>query len=396
MPYLHEFGRDDIFINRMITSPQYEFVMYSGSSFINNDRYMGVNIPDGMISLFEYNVDRDGTTQQLIRPFIIKDGSWLAPPSVTPEAYQELEPGTIIYGEYPLTSSISLHLYPSMAYPFPDGTPAEKDTYVDARKGLMALKNTMNYYRMKSNAYEFEREYLSGSVNMVQIPSIFYDTGIDPGTVNLKFYFSGTLVDEAVDKYQNGELISTAGLLSGSTVGVVLYNEGFVLLTNTGSISTNVDNYSGTGVTSESSWIYYGAYSTGSITGSTGTYASSSLYTMSFKGTQSIPTMTMFATAYPGDTDNSLNPTWIDSTRGYWRGSSSVTPNNYVEPSLLDIKNTIQSQYCEFEDEFEKQVFISEIGIFDKDKNLIGVAKLANPVQKKITDDYTFKLKLDL
>ena len=73
-----------------------------------------------------------------------------------------------------------------------------------------------------------------------------------------------------------------------------------------------------------------------------------------------------------------------------------MTPNNYVEPSLLDIKNTIQSQYCEFEDEFEKQVFISEIGIFDKDKNLIGVAKLANPVQKKITDDYTFKLKLDL
>ena len=71
-----------------------------------------------------------------------------------------------------------------MAYPFPNGTPAAKDTYVDARKGLLSLKNTMNYYRLKSNAYEFEREYLSGSVNMVQIPSIFYDSGIDPGTVN--------------------------------------------------------------------------------------------------------------------------------------------------------------------------------------------------------------------
>ena len=82
MPYLHEFGPDDIFINRMITSPQFEFVMYSGSSFINNDRFMGVNIPDGSISLYEYNVDRDGTTQQLIYPFIIKDGNWLRFPKL--------------------------------------------------------------------------------------------------------------------------------------------------------------------------------------------------------------------------------------------------------------------------------------------------------------------------
>jgi hypothetical protein len=36
------------------------------------------------------------------------------------------------------------------------------------------------------------------------------------------------------------------------------------------------------------------------------------------------------------------------------------------------------------------------VGIFDEDKNLIGVAKLANPVMKKEIDEYTFKLKLDL
>ena len=29
-------------------------------------------------------------------------------------------------------------------------------------------------------------------------------------------------------------------------------------------------------------------------------------------------------------------------------------------------------------------------------KNLIGVAKLANPVRKLETDEYTFKLKLDI
>ena len=45
---------------------------------------------------------------------------------------------------------------------------------------------------------------------------------------------------------------------------------------------------------------------------------------------------------------------------------------------------------------FEKQVFISEIGIYDKEKNLLGIAKLANPVTKKESQDYTFKLKLDM
>ncbi len=34
--------------------------------------------------------------------------------------------------------------------------------------------------------------------------------------------------------------------------------------------------------------------------------------------------------------------------------------------------------------------------LFDKEKNLIGIATLANPVQKKEVDNYTFKLKLDM
>ena len=45
---------------------------------------------------------------------------------------------------------------------------------------------------------------------------------------------------------------------------------------------------------------------------------------------------------------------------------------------------------------FEKTVFINKIGIYDENKNLIAVAKLAKPVRKRDSDDLTFKLKLDL
>ena len=108
--------------------------------------------------------------------------------------------------------------------------------------------------------------------------------------------------------------------------------------------------------------------------------------------------MTMFATARQGQVNNSLNPTWLSASGDSlnWRSSIVNGSGQYIEPRQVDIKNTMQNEYCNYESGFEKQVFISQIGIFDKDKNLLGIAKMANPVQKRETDDYTFKLKLDM
>ena len=78
MPYLHSFGPDDILQNRMVARPKFDFVMYSGSAYINNDgEFLGENITTGTINLFEYNVDRNGSTQNLIYPYVIK-GSGLS------------------------------------------------------------------------------------------------------------------------------------------------------------------------------------------------------------------------------------------------------------------------------------------------------------------------------
>ena len=78
MPYLHSFGPDDILQNRMVTRPQFDFVMYSGSAYINNDGdFFGENITTGTVNLYEYNVDRNGVSQQLIHPYIIKGGGFV-------------------------------------------------------------------------------------------------------------------------------------------------------------------------------------------------------------------------------------------------------------------------------------------------------------------------------
>tara|TARA_R100000388_G_C7239780_1_gene160430 strand:+ start:915 stop:2033 length:1119 start_codon:yes stop_codon:yes gene_type:complete len=372
----------------MVTRPKFDFVMYSGSAYINNDGdFLGQNIVTGTVSLYEYNVDRDGSTQNLIYPFVSKNTGLIFRNKVlTRDQYGPLD-GPIT-GSYPLTASITRQYYSPTTYPFPGGTDSDKDTYVTNRKELIALQNTMNYYRYLSNSYAYTGSYVSGTVNMLQIPSIMFGEQIKKGTVSLKFYYTGSLIDEVVDSRQNGELISTMGNTSGSTIGVVLYNEGFMLLTSSADISSNQDKYTTGASLENASWQYFGAYDSG--------LATASLFSVSFEGTQKIPTTTMFATAQPGDLNNSLNPTWVSSSAADWRSRTSVGNSGYVEPKETPIKNTIDSQYCNYEDEFQKQTYITEIGIFDKDKNLIGVAKLANPVQKKEADNYTFKLKLDM
>ena len=104
--------------------------------------------------------------------------------------------------------------------------------------------------------------------------------------------------------------------------------------------------------------------------------------------------MTMFSTAQAGELNNSLNPTWISSS-AQWQNQTTWSSGSFMEMTGAHIANTIQSQYCDFEDEFKKQVFISSIGLLDRDRKLIGIAKMANPVLKLEEDQMTFKLRLD-
>ena len=121
MPFLHEFGPDDIFQNNLETSPGKKFTAYSGSLYVNESRYKGVNIGTGSISLYELNVDRTTSPDDTntVHAFIIKDGSNMSFQSVATGTYSEAEYGTKLTGAYPLTASISRqYIYGGRTYPF--------------------------------------------------------------------------------------------------------------------------------------------------------------------------------------------------------------------------------------------------------------------------------------
>ena len=127
----------------------------------------------------------------------------------------------------------------------------------------------------------------------------------------------------------------------------------------------------------------------------------SSSYELKFEGTNVVPTLTMFAHADKNEFNWSNNLTYLD--REFATGSSyqkiiiaQTGSSLYKEKEEVIVKNTISSSFANYSASYQDQTFISKINIYDEDDILIGTAKLAKPVTKTNSTDYTFKLKIDL
>lgn len=392
----YTFKQNDTFYNRIEAHPYVQFYVNDSKIYYNNKQERAGNfasnekmVPVGFISLYELNVDRPATS--VIHPFITKDGSRTAFRTVSTNAFNQFQYGDTISGSYPLSASISRD--------YLDGGTADVVGTTVNKPKLFALKNTLNYYKYLSRHYEYSSSYFAwnkGQQNMslISIPSIFYGSSISKGTISLKFYITGTLAAECKDIKRNGELIQTGPVGStgsGSVAGIVLYNEGFVMLTGSWDISSHQEDYVVGGGNTTAKWIYFGT---------TGSYPShnvpSSSFDISFQGTNYVPVLTMLAHAPKGELNYSSNPTYIDFDSTHKVFKPDTGKYLYKENEAIQIKNTVSSSYVDPTGSFEKQTFISRIGIYDKDKNLIGVAKVANPVKKTEDREFTFKLKLDI
>lgn len=464
----------------------------SGSIFYGNVTH----VPVGAISLYEVNVDRPESdhdydyenhsgTKTMIHPFVVKSGDNIKFKTISTGSYNEEDWGSTLTSSfnYPLSASLSRDLYPekhlasAIHYSAQHNlqlSPHEYDAYnIDSESGdrgivtvsssyIEALKNTLNYYTPLSDQYAFTSsarnraditdQFPTGTpywdkgiqpINLISIPSIYYGESIKRGSVSVKFYISGTLAAECADIYENGELIEVSGTYdrfeSGSIAGVVLYNEGFLLLTGSWDISAGHQApYTGGSATSPS-WLYWGVGITSSLnatgslvpagyqigskatfngsvdyTKSPGYNLPSSSFSLDFQGVEHIPVKTMLAHAPIGELYYSNNPTFTVANtaslgdepadfgvahENFISGSiqKAVTGSTfYIEDKDLEIKNINSSSFPNYTASFEKTTYISKIALYDDQKNIIGIAKLAQPVKKTINRNLTFKLKLDL
>ena len=123
------------------------------------------------------------------------------------------------------------------------------------------------------------------------------------------------------------------------------------------------------------------------------TYQSAS-FLMDYEGTTHTQTLTMLAHARAGELNYSNNPTYLKYNQPNYKGLSTGSYSISERPVLIN--NNVDSEFTDVAPDFEKVTYISKVGIYDENKNLIGIAKVAVPIKKTIKNNYTFKLKLDI
>tara|TARA_Y100001938_G_scaffold146011_1_gene223942 strand:- start:2409 stop:3536 length:1128 start_codon:yes stop_codon:yes gene_type:complete len=372
----YKFDKKEVLLNKVRANPENKLHISGSDIYLNNSSVSGIK-PIRHVS---------GSTLMVVR------NSYNARPLFEATAsYNSTEslPSTLYTKNYFLSSSVNVAsdylvgatpVYPVESPPNPK---------------LSALKNTLNNYTKNSIHYAFTASVGDYNWNkpeqdlmLVSIPSSLYGSQIQPGTVDLRFYITGTLAAQLTDSNETGELIQTsAGTATtgeGSVAGVVLYNEGFLLLTGSWDIGTeNLDTTS-----APPKWRNFATQSA--------TEPATS-FDIGFNGTTYTPVMTMFAHANRGELNSSNNPTFlVHSSSADGNPKLSLTgAYQYIENPTRAVKNVASSSFAET-GSFEKTTYLSSIGIYDEDRNLIGIAKLANPIRKREKDSYTFKLKMDL
>lgn len=424
---LKKFAKNDVVINTMKAYPSCEFFVYESRIFYNNTPIQSGafsaavrNVPAGHLSLYEYNTDRAKDVNPFIFPFITASGDRYAFNTISTTGSEELyTSGEVLTSSYPMSASITREYMATAGettwtYHTIHGLPTTYRTRTPRHRHYYALKNTLEYNGIRNANYRVLGPYnpVSGyawnkddqSINLISIPSIFFGSQVKPGSISLKWYYTGSLIGELQDIKQDGTLIQvgpagSAG--SGSIAGVALYDQGFLLLTGSWDLkNVTLPLLSGSTSTSDRkapSWLFYGAGANDKVTVATTTAAgpglASASFGMSFKGTSETQVMTMFARARRGEANYSNNPSFLNFGQEQLELTSSRI---YEENSSRTLYNSVSSSYEGYSAPFKRQLYISKVAIYDDKKNFIGVATLANPVLKEDDQEFTLKLRLDI
>jgi len=425
-----EFKPDDLFVNRLKTYPEYNVFIYQAQMHVNRDTRISGS---GGLVVYDVNTNRTDSADK-ISPFVVSGSD---KPIFKSQVYNPMVKNFSsdqyfinLYAQR-LFSNDKLPSYPNdptltSSYGFESPIKRKLTSrsqlttmdYYNVTSGVAmanvphiykephnvtasALQNVAKKYTTLSDHFIFtstdfrsrDLVYDNNDINFIFIPNMYYGSTIKKGSVELNYYITGSKIASCADINHNGTLIGTTGSTSGSVVGLVLYDEGIIMLTSSVSLETGPSlsiQYKGpTNPAQISSWLYYGTTLNDGIPITSRSHMAS--YDLNFKGTSYVNTMTMFAHARKGHLNHSNNPTYrdLEFTRSYTTGSGRT----FLEGES-PIANVVSASYVSAS--FEKTTYISKVHIYDEDGNLIAITSMAKPVKKTLNDEFTFKMKLDL
>lgn len=196
-----------------------------------------------------------------------------------------------------------------------------------------SIVNLYNFYSLYNKEYIFN----SSSVNLrvISIPEVYYEREILTGS------FTGSDISGTTQRtfYDNGRGGIYSGSASGTLVGNIFYSEGLVVFTApnlTASFGSGTVNYT-------------------------------------FRGVNRVPVKIFRCRANAGELNCSTNPT-------YSRIKTNVGDSNRGEKEIIMPSNI---------------TYITKVGIYNDQYELVAVASLGSPIRKKEEDQILFRLKWD-
>ena len=207
---------------------------------------------------------------------------------------------------------------------------------------------TPNYYNYLSNTLTASRYFPTGSdeiVTVISIPSNLFGEYLNPGTISITSA-SLNLYDDGL-----GNLISAS-----KKVGDVIYEHGIITITNSGT-------------TTYSSTLPNNFYS-GSLT-------------CSFESTVTIYETQYKCTIRENEFNFSNNPSLTSGSTAISNGSGSLFP----QPGSGQLNDNVTGSYF--------SPYITTVGLYNNNKELIAVAKLAQPLPVSSVTDTSILINFD-
>lgn len=204
-----------------------------------------------------------------------------------------------------------------------------------------------NYYDILDQDYT---PNFTGSVStrfrVVTVPEIYYDNSILTGSLTA----SDVDADGATRTlYDNGRGGLHSGTLTGTIVGNIFYNEGLIVM-------------KGQGLNVESPNSDFGEVSSTNFK-----------WKVQFKGVHKIPVKIFRCHAPAGELNASTNTTFYKILTG-----SDVEHRNQKQMVLS-----------------ESLTYVTAIGLYNEDYELVALAKLAQPIKKELNKNYLYSIRMD-
>tara|TARA_S200002703_G_scaffold69744_1_gene60512 strand:+ start:21327 stop:22355 length:1029 start_codon:yes stop_codon:yes gene_type:complete len=257
------------------------------------------------------------------------------------------------------------------------GSPASTASYIStpfipdfptaASEGvLIGKRDTTNYYNYLTSTININRSFPTGSnakIGVVSIPSNLFGEAIQPGSFSFESP-SGSIIDDS-----EGNLVFNSPIYSASNhhIGNIIYEHGIAVINQ--KLFGALDGYGNVNYGSSTTpiGIYGGIFTSFFINNN---------ITCSFNSSITLYESQYKCTANPDEFLFSLNPTLISGSK----------------PCPGNITNTLY----DFATGSYFTPYVTTVGLYNNDKELVAVGKLAQPLDMSDTTDTTILINLDL